>query len=222
MSKQKKEQFKTPVGRAIWPHVHAPDKKFKPEYGEYRTKLALSEEAAQPIIDQIDAAIKAQLVKAQEEFAKDEKNKGKSFKNSKLAKLADKPYQIGEGEEAGTVTFNFKSPAGGKRKDGTDWFRQIPVFDASGAPVKAGTRVGQGSDIKVAYTLNPFSTPIGTGMSLRLEAVQVITMRQFERDAKSFGFEAEEGFSVNETEESTERTADETTESDTPAAGSDF
>lgn len=210
-------------GRAIWPHTHAPDKKFKKEYGEFRIKVAADEAGAQEHVARIEDAIKAEFAEAKKRFSEDAKNKGKTFEKQKGGKLADRAYSEGEGDDAGTVIFNIKSPAGGKRQDGTEWTRQIAVFDAKRAPLPAGTRVGGGSDVKVAYSLNPFATAIGVGVSLRLEAVQVLELKTFERDAKSFGFDEEEGFAVNETEESTTTVdADETDEAAQPATGADF
>lgn len=223
MAKEKRPQFVTAVGRAIWPHVHAPDKKFKKEFGEYRTKIALSEEDAQEIIARIDSGVKEVFATAKAKFLKD--SPGKSFEKTKQGKIMDNPYQEGDGDDAGTVIFNFKSPAGGIRKeDKTEWHRSIPVYDAKGKPLPKGTRIGSGSEIKVAYTLNPFSTPLGTGMSLRLEAVQVLKLVEFgDRDAKSFGFGEEEGFSVNETETEVPFSDETETEgADAPASGSDF
>ena len=53
--------------------------------------------------------------------------------------------------------------------------------------------------MKVAYVLSPFSTAIGVGVSLRLEAVQVLERREWgSRDASAFGFGDEEGFEAEE------------------------
>lgn len=221
-AKTKKEIFISPVGRAVWPKLNEPDTKFKPE-GEFNVKLQLSEEVGTPLVEKFDAAIAEQYEVAKRTFAADPKNKGKSFANSKLAKYADKPYSIGEGDLAGTITFNFKALASGvSKKTGKPWKKKIALFDAKLAPLPVEARVGGGSTIKVAYTMNPFSTPIGTGLSLRLESVQVLELREYSRDAKSFGFGEEEGFSVNETDAATATDADETDEAAQPATGADF
>lgn len=185
----------SPKGAAIWPHLDTPDTKFDKD-GVYRTKLRTTVEDGQPLIDKIEAGITEHLAAVKKAFADDEKNRGKKFENSKLAKLADKPYTIGEGDDEGFVDFNFKMKASGKKQDSEErWTRTLALFDAKGAPLMKGTKVGGGSTIKVAYTLNPFSTAaIGTGMSLRLESVQVLDLKEYSRDAKSFGFESEDGF----------------------------
>lgn len=222
--KKKAEVFISPTGRAIWPNVNAPDKKFKKEYGEYRTRIRLDENEAQPLVDKIEAALTEEIARAKQEWAENPKGgkAGKSFASSpSKGKVADKPYQVGEGDEAGTVTFNFKTPAGGKRPDGTEWTRQLAVFDAKKAPLPKTARVGSGSTIKVAYSLNPFTTAIGSGVSLRLEAVQVLELKEFERDAASFGFESEEGFEGVTPVEAASATDDDT-ETVTASAGADF
>lgn len=208
----------TPAGTLIYPHFHAPDTKFDAD-GVYRGKLKLAIEEGQPLIDTIEAAIKHQLNEAGREFAEDPRNKGKKWSNSKLSKLADKPYSIGEAEDEGFVFFNFKMKASGKKKDSDErWTRKLALFDARRQPLAAGAKVGGGSLAKIAYTLNPFSTAIGTGVSLRLESAQILELREFSRDGASFGFEEEEGFAVNETE------ATETEETETAGAteGADF
>jgi hypothetical protein len=224
----KQKPLVTPRGRFVWPHFHAPDTKFDDD-GVYRTKFVLPEADAQPLIDAIEAALAEQYAKAKKEFAEDEKNKGKSFEKSKQGKYADKPYVVGEADDEGTVQFSFKMKASGKsKKDGTTWHRVLAVFDAKGNPIPKGTRVGGGSEGKIAYTLNPFTTAIGTGISLRLESVQILVRKEFERDAKAFGFGEEEGFSVNEAtdaaaeEPSTEAGASESGEAGEQPKGSDF
>lgn len=204
----------TPRGILIYPHFHAPDTKFDKD-GVYRAKLKLTTDEAQPLIDTIESGIVEQLAKAKKEFT--EKNPGKKFENAKLAKIADKPYQVGEADDEGFVFFNFKMKASGKKKDSEEtWTRKLALFDAKGTPLPAGTKVGGGSEAKIAYTLNPFSTAIGTGMSLRLESAQILVLREFSRDANSFGFGNEEGFEVNES-----AAADDTDEESETAASGD-
>lgn len=213
-------------GRAIWPHLHAPDKKFKKEFGEFRIKVAVPEADAQAHIERIESLAREKFAEAKKEF--EAKNKGKTFEKQKAGKFADKPYQEGDGEDAGMVIFNVKAPAGGKKKDSDEIYtRQIAVFDAKRQPLPKGTRVGGGSEVKVAYSLNPFATAIGVGVSIRLEAVQVLDLKTFERDAKSYGFEEEEGFFVNEGEDGeatdeVEETPAEESEADAPQHGADF
>jgi len=175
-----KEKLNTsPKGRAVYPHLHAPDTKFDAG-GVYQTKNNVPAAEAQAEIEKIDAAIAAQVKVAQKENPKKE------------IKPATTPYKV---EEDGSITFNYKMKAVGKRKDGTMFKRRPRLFDAQGNPAPAGLRVGGGSLIRVSYEMYPFWTAlIGAGVSLRLEAVQVIELKEFGGgNAESFGFAQEEG-----------------------------
>lgn len=180
----------TPKGIAVWPRLNEPDTKFKPE-GVYSVKLRLDAADAEPLVRLITEMAKAELVRAKAE----EKNPTKRVK----IKAADLPYaeEVGEDEQpTGHVTVNFKMQASGvSKKTGKAWERRPALFDAKGAPLPAGVQIGSGSEIKVAFEASPFTTAaVGSGVSLRLEAVQVIQLRQFEqRDAGAFGFGEEEG-----------------------------
>jgi hypothetical protein len=59
--------------------------------------------------------------------------------------------------------------------------------------------LGTGSKVKVNFSPIPYSTQMGTGVTLRLAAVQVIDLVQWTggNDTTS-GFEVEEGFSSSE------------------------
>src|SRR5438876_6910834 len=112
-------------------------------------------------------------------------------------KAADKPYKWVTNdavEPTGEVIFTFKMRAGGIDKETKQsWQRRPALFDAKGKPL-VGKEIGAGSEIKVTFTMGRFYTPlVGAGVSLRLEAVQVIKLVQCnaDRDAASFGFVSE-------------------------------
>ena len=191
----KKEIKITPAGVALYPKLNEPDTKFKAE-GQYSVKLRLSAEDAQELIDEIDSLADAAFEEALAE-AKNEREK-------KKIKRADPAYSAEEdedGKETGNFLFNFKMAASGvSKKTGKEWTRTCPVFDAKRKPIDLKTvQIGSGSVVKVAYVLSPFSTAIGVGVSLRLEAVQVLERREWgSRDASAFGFGDEEGFEAEE------------------------
>jgi hypothetical protein len=200
--------LRTPAGIAKYPKLFTPDTKFKKE-GEYSVKLILQGEDAATLTGSIDRGLADSLTEAK----LDAKNKGKKIKP------ADAPYKAvvdDEGNETGETQFTFKMNAAGTRKDGTAWTRRPMVFDAKGAVVK-DAKVGGGSKIKVAYEMSKFYTPlVGAGVSLRLEAVQIITLVEYgNRDAKGYGFEAEEGY------EASEQTAEETPAEEAEATPAD-
>lgn len=181
----KKNLSVTPIGIAVWPHLHAPDTKFDAN-GVFTTKLKLEGAEAENLKAAIDAAIDASVKDRQ---AKDPKKK---------IKRADAPYKAetdDDGNETGATLFQFKMNHKGKRKDGTEFTQKPFIFDAKKAEI-VGKRIGGGSKIRVSYELSPFMnyTPtIGQGVSLRLKAVQVIELREFSGDAASFGFDEVEG-----------------------------
>lgn len=102
-------------------------------------------------------------------------------------------------EPTGEYEFNFKMKASGvSKKTGKPWTRKPAVFNAKGKPMsdEEKAKVGGGSVVKVAYEITPFYTAaLGAGVSLRLEAVQVLELKSFQaRDASAFGFGEEEGY----------------------------
>jgi hypothetical protein len=103
-----------------------------------------------------------------------------------------------EGNETGEVAFTFKRKASGvNKKTGKPWVAKVPLYDAAGKPVdRTKVQVWGGSEIKVAFELNPFYTDlVGAGVSLRLVGVQIIKLVSGgERTAESMGFSAEDGY----------------------------
>ena len=199
MSETKRPIERTPKGIAKWITVNTPDTKFK-DAGEYRVTLLLKGADAEALKAKIDEAIKLAIVES-----KANKNNAKHVKNIKAAK--DLPYAPDtdkEGNETGFTAFKFKATASGTRKkDKSTWTFQPRVFDAALLPIDLKkVQVWGGSEVKVAYEMAPYgitnySPSIGVGVSLKLSAVQVITLKTGSgKDAKAFGFEAEEGDSI--------------------------
>jgi hypothetical protein len=122
-----------------------------------------------------------------------------------------------EGNETGNLVFNFKLKASGKTREGVEFTQAPKLYDAKGNPLPAGTKIGGGSTIKVAFEINKFYTAtVGAGVSLRLKAVQVLDLKTWEGgNAASFGFGVEEGFerdTMPENGETPEATGGETPE----------
>jgi hypothetical protein len=187
------EKFRTPIGIAVYPRLNAPDTKYKPE-GEYSAKIRLSEDDAAPLMKRIDELAAAKF--------DEEKNlllEAKKMSAYKTLKMTDLPYKAvfdSEGEETGEVEFNVKMKAQYTAKDNTVVKMTPRLFDASTPPqpLAPSVQIWGGSLIKVAGEFNPFATKIGVGVSLRLSAVQVITLvtgGSKGSDAGSFGFEGE-------------------------------
>ncbi len=188
MARRTKKLLTTAVGVAVWPHLNSPDYEYD-EGGVYQVKLRLSGEDA----EKFEAFCAAQ----QKEAAAEAKAEGK-FKGRGKVPLADLPFKE---DEDGNKLFNFKMKATGTTRGGEKFTRSPKLFDASGQPCN-DARVGGGSVIRVSFEPYRYYSKLvgGAGVSLRLEAVQIITLEEWTsgRDAEGYGFEATDGFSVDE------------------------
>lgn len=218
----------TPKGVASWPRLHEPDVKFKPE-GEYSIKLRLSGAAAAELVTIIDGACDEAHEAAKKQIAEAKAKEKNPKKRAEIKERADVPYkELYENDEpTGDYEFNFKMKASGvSKKTGKPWARKPAVFNAKGAPLsdEMKAKVGGGSVVKVAYEITPFYTAaLGAGVSLRLEAVQVLEIKSFQaRDASAFGFGAEEGYEDVEDEGNSHGFTDETADGSSEPTDGDF
>lgn len=193
MAKSKRVRITTPKGIAKFPRLSSPDTKFNPD-GEYRVILLLDPEKDKEFLDELDAMADAAVQKAQEE-------------NKRYRKLIQRqePYKMEldqDGEETGLVEVKFKMRARVKSKDGKEYNFAPALFDAQGKPIDpTKINIGGGSIIRVNFTPNPYfvAATKTAGISLQLNAVQVLELVQYNGgDAASFGFEQEEGFSIDD------------------------
>ena len=170
--------FTTPKGVAYFPYISQPDTKFD-EAGVYKVNLCVPREEAEPIIKLINAEIVSGI-------------KGVMEKSKKEVKQAPVPYhdEVDEdtGQPTGNVIIKFKSKAAWKPA----------VFDSKGNMMTSHNIYG-GSVIKVNGSIAFYSSPsIGAGVSLRLRAVQIIEYVEGADGATKFGFDSEDGFTVEE------------------------
>jgi hypothetical protein len=191
--KKKKVLVVTPVGVAVWPHLHSPDTKFDKD-GVYRVQLAYAADSAEA--KQLKAQIDAWVQKAIETENKKRAEDGKKPLAGKI-KMADLPYKMetnDEGEETGRMLFNFKQKAKGKTREGEVFERRVALYLKGGAPLPKDKKIGGGSKLQVSYEPNPFYTGgLGAGVSLRLEAVMVHELVEWaQRDASGFGFDVDD------------------------------
>lgn len=186
----------TPIGIAVYPKLTEPDYKWKQE-GEYGLKIRLSEEDALPLIATMEKLVDEVYTKAEAAC----KNK---LEKSKLKRVEDVPCKEELDDDAnptGYYLLNAKMKASGvSKKTGKTWKRTPALFDSVGRPITdTGTlQIWSGSEVRVAYTLEAFSTALGIGCSCRLEAVQIIKLVSGgQKDAKGYGFDAEDSGFVN-------------------------
>lgn len=196
MAQPKRPKFISPKGPFSWPKLTVPDTKFKPE-GEYSVKLILDSDSPEckRLIKQIDEAAAESLA--------ENKAKAKNAAEAKKWETKSVPYaevlDTETGDPTGQTEFTFKMTASGtSKKTGKDWKRQPSLFDAKGKPLAGkDLKIGGGTIGKISYEQMKWGTlQLGASVKLALEGAQIIDLKEWgSRDAKSFGFEEEEGFS---------------------------
>jgi hypothetical protein len=208
---RKNERFVSPKGLAKYPHLNAPDTKWKAD-GEYTTKLILKadDESTKKFIAQLDQQYSDALVKVKEE------------EDLKKVKEGPRPYSLDE--EEGVYEVKFKQAAIIRPKGKDPISMSVALFDAKCVPLKKDVRIGGGSTIRVTYEPRAYYTKLaGAGLTLQLKAVQVIDLQQYSANAESFMFEEEDGFSSTETAAPpADEPAAETNNEDDNKNGSDF
>jgi len=198
-TKEKNKQVTTQTGVASYPFLTRPNTKFDSD-GEYRVNLILPLKEAKDLMKTIDVAMKESLEAAKKENPK---------KASKI-KLANTPYSMvtdDEGKETGNVQFNFKMKAKITPRNGGEPFEVRPaIFDATGQPISKTLSIGSGTKMKVCADLVPYFTDlVGAGISLRLKAVQIIELVEYQgQTADRFGFDSEEGYTQTANDEGEE------------------
>jgi hypothetical protein len=172
----------SPKGIALSPYLNQPDTKFNPD-GDYKVTLVLdNNDETQGFLGKLQEAHEESINKAKKE------NPGKKIKVADLS--------INDEAEEGKVHVSFKLKAVVKLRSGDTFTQKPALFDAAGKPMNKA--IGGGSTIKVAFEPIPFYTAtVGAGLTLRLKAVQVISLSsgvEEEGSAASFGFKPEEGY----------------------------
>jgi hypothetical protein len=204
--KEKLPVLVTPPGEGIWPRLQKPDTKFKAE-GEYSTRLAFDPE---------DARVQA-FVKRIEELVDDAFEQAKD-QNPKFRKQIKRISPVkaetdDNGDETGRILLNFKKTAQAtSKKDGKTYTFRVACYDAAGNPLPKGVTVGGGSILRVNAEVRPYfnAKDKEAGVSLRLEAVQVIELKEYKgKDASAFGFEKVEGYDSSTQEQSEDEEQDE-------------
>lgn len=188
MARRKKNLIVTPIGVLVWPHLNSPDFEFD-EAGVYQTKLRLTGTDAE--------SFKAFCASEQQKAAAEAKESGK-FKGKGAVPLANLPVSE---DEDGNLLFNFKMKAKGTTRNGETFTREPKLFDAKGVPCN-DARVGGGTVARISFEPYGYYSKMvgGAGVSLRLEAVQILDLKEWSggRSADGFGFEETDGFSVDE------------------------
>lgn len=203
----------TPKGSVFgFVNILKPDTKFNPE-GDYKIKLSIPK-TAKGLEAQLEA-IESARDAAKAEFQKDPKNKGKRLKE------ADLPFYE---DDNGNIIISFKSKATWvDRKTNETKQRVIPIFGGAGR-LKPNEipQFGQGSEVKVAYTINGFcNAALGAGASLRIDSLKLIKPVAFTGGAQNhFADDEDEGY-VPDSEGGSFSGSDDDGDGYTPGASAD-
>lgn len=172
MSIVKPSSYITPEGIAQNPRLIVPDTKFVSE-GVYAVKMEFTGEDAKNLAKFLDT-------KYQESIAEAKKNNpGKKIKE------ADSPYSW---NDLGVLSVSFKMKASGTTKDGRAWSRKPTLLNADLTPFTS-VEIASGSKMVISYTPSSFYSPmLGAGVSMRLEAVQVLELPEPTSEVGNYGF----------------------------------
>ena len=172
--------IKSPKGIARNPFLNTPDTKFNPE-GDYKVTLVLdnNDETSRFIasLHEVHAQAIAQAKKD---------NPGKKIKSATLP--------INEEAEEGKTYVSFKLRAHVTPRTGEPFDQKPALFDTKGNSINK--EIGDGSTIRVAFEASSFYTAtVGAGLTLRLKAVQVLSLVPIDETSFSFfGFVQEDGY----------------------------
>ena len=204
----------TPKGKSLYAKVHEPQSKIggQPVDPFYSITLLMDKDdpAAQNFIQQLDNFMKQAELLANEFVSK---AKGRQRQKPQLQNANYGEYFDDEGNETNYYFIKAKAKASGTTQAGKKWNFKPSVFDAKGTPfpTKNPPLVGNDSICRVAVGVTPYCQAIGYGLSIHLDAVQVLDLVEYNnRSAKGYGFETEEdGYSINNSASFPEETDEE-------------
>lgn len=222
-TKTKRIMYLTPKGIALFAHIKDPDfgnDKYPNPEGSYRVTLILDDAQSMRLKDKLSDEID----KARE-FAEEKFNSLKRSTREKIGKLSFNdvcsPEYDKEDNPTGNYKWNFKCNYKFEDKNtGKKIERHIPVFDSMNQPIKLKDEIGNGSEIRVSFCVNPYFVE-GQGMgglTMYINAIQVAKMvKGGERTAESYGFEVDEdGYVSDEKEDVASSNNEEEDDSDVP------
>lgn len=203
VSTNTKARYITPAGKSLYARVQTPDTHFDAN-GLYHLDLLLEPQAAQGLIDRLTSALDDFM--AQDSAVAAAKAKGRQ--------VLEAPFY--EEMQDGTYRFKFKQRAKITAKDGSVIDKHVAVFDSKVKPINK--EIGNGSTVRVSYTINPYYTPSTrtAGVSLRLVGVQVLDLIEFGSD--DCGFTAEDGYVSDDDETPSAVSGDFSNATDAPSA----
>lgn len=181
-----KLKLTTPICRFQYPKLIEPETKFNPE-GAFKVTALIDPRDA----DEVATALDGLLDRHKESL--------KAQAPTQKFKLADLPWTYEEVDGTPYFIVKAKMKASGVDRDGRRWNRAPALFAANGSAVtdrEALKGMWSGTTGRVSFEACPFyQATIGAGITLRLKAVQIISLVQSGGSAESFGFEEADGWS---------------------------
>ena len=179
MSKHPK--YTTPKGVLSYPYLNSPDTRFV-EDGVFKADLIVDINDAQPLIQQLDNQLN--------EFVKQMEQETGKRQNRKKYRL---PYDEHEEDET-KIVFKVKQNALVKGKP-----IKLLYYDASRTKVLNPPNIFGGSVVKIAGVSRPYASGANKGITLSISAIQMLELTDdyaSTADGSNFGFEEEDGFTV--------------------------
>lgn len=181
-----KIKLTTPACRFQYPKLIEPETKFNPE-GVFKVNALIDPRDADPVATALDDLLNRhkESLKAQAPTTK--------------FKLADLPWVYEEVDGTPYLIVKAKMKASGIDRDGRRWTSFPALFDAKGTAVKDRETLRSmwsGTVGRVSFEAQPFyQAAIGAGITLRLKAVQIISLVESGGSAEGYGFGEEDGWS---------------------------
>jgi hypothetical protein len=161
----------SPVGKVSFAKLDEPDTRFSQD-GVYSITLEIPPEDSKEFLIELDSLMKKSLEVA------------KSETGNKRIKAASIPYELLEDQ---TVKLRFKMRASGIGLNGERWSKKPEVFDADLNLIEPF--VPTGSTARVSFIpANFYTSLMGSGISLRLTAVQVKDLINIHPVTYKYGF----------------------------------
>ena len=179
-------------GLSMYCKVFEPDKKFEKKYGKYSIDLLKTEEDAQKLSEYLQGLIDERLA---EEVKASKKPESLSTRP---------PCDVHTDKKTGLeyTRFKFNMNAGGTNANG-EWHQKPAVFDAKLNVMSGENLIGNMSKVKVAFVPTTYMMNGVVGVSLKMEAVQVLKLESY-KDPKSL-FDEEEGYTETAIEKDTRK-----------------
>lgn len=203
-------------GVFVYPKLNDPDygtEEFPKPDGEFSIKLRanLEDPDVQAFIAKWQPMHDEAIKNAEAEFKKLKVEQRKKLGKITVNPLYTEIYDEETEEPTGEIEIKFAMKFSGEfkkgPKQGQKWYRRPDIFDAKGNKMKPAPAIWGGTVGRVAFEvgLNKEQQPGyfipatgASGLTLRLKAARIIELVSAgERDASSYGFEEEEGYTYD-------------------------